>query len=151
MACAASIRLLDSPEFRPRSTRCLPQSCRKRCAPSRGKSLLRAAKMQKSDAYTARLNPMPSVLLSQDHLRGGRESLPKVVLQLMRGYHSALSRARLPVPSSLCKRRSLQDAKRIGTQPSDKGSHTRARRAHNKLVPPALPALASALDTTPPA
>src|ERR1700740_2682907 len=77
MACAAWHRLLDSPVFRPRSTRCLQPCYRKRCVPNRGKSPLQAAKMQNSDASTAQSNPMPSVPFPQDFLRGDSESSPE--------------------------------------------------------------------------
>src|ERR1700746_61822 len=80
MACAAWPRLLDSPVFRPRSTRCLQPCYRKRCVPNRGKSPLQAAKMQNSDASTAQSNPMPSVPFPQDYLRGDRESPPEKVV-----------------------------------------------------------------------
>src|SRR6516165_4674283 len=107
-----SRRFPPSPLFHARSTRYLPRSHRKRSAPSREEPLLQPAKAQSFDALRVQSTPMPRAPLRQDDAQSGRSSQRKIVLGLIRTYHSALSPARSLAPLSLRTRRSLQGANR---------------------------------------
>src|SRR5215471_4082636 len=52
-----SFRVLATPLFRPRSTRCLALCHRRRCAPSHEKPVLQLTTAQRGDASTVQSNP----------------------------------------------------------------------------------------------
>src|SRR3984893_3915072 len=125
MACAALSPLLDNPVFRPRSWQYLLLYCRKRCAPSRRKSLLRPAKAQNCNALTIQLIPIPSVLLQRYCVQGDGESLQNVVLRPMHANHLAPSLMRSLPPCSRGQRRSLLSATQIAPYSTSKRRRTR--------------------------
>src|SRR5262249_46577544 len=114
--------------FPARSTEYLPQCYPRSCAPNRGRRFLSLANAENGGESTARSNPTRSGPLRQDCALLPLEPRPSLAPGLIRAYHSAPWLGRSLRPTSLAKRRSLQNA--IRTRPR---STDRRRLAYRRL------------------
>jgi hypothetical protein len=120
MACPESGRLPYSRLFRARSTRSLQLCHRKRCAPSRGEWLLRAANLQNSDALKFKSIPTRNVPLQQDYVQSGGELRYGTKFRPTSVSHSALWLAQSLPPWSFGRKLAPRDATWKTPQSTDK-------------------------------